>query len=470
MAGNRGLLAALAGVILLNAAAGPLGITASAAGPRWADPVQGPHARDDARHRQDRLQFTAAPTPIAPGPARTSAPVANLAAPSGRPLQREVFAFAPYWALSQNANWNYSLMSTIAYFGLDLYADGTFVKSGNGWNGWNSTNLISTRDQAHQTGARLVLVIKAFDNATICAITYDSAQTAINSTIAEIKAKHVDGVNIDFEGVNAACPNGQSLQAGVTGFTTALSAQVHQQVPGSSVTIDTYSGSASWDAGEFNIGALAPVVDAMFDMAYDMESANMRDPNGAMHAGPTAPLNGWTYNDTLSVTQYLTKAPASKVILGVPYYGGKWSTVDNQPYSTTTSGRTADPYSTVGGDFACAAKDPNGQLKQGWDGTASTPWASWLSPATSTDPNCPAYNTWRELYYDNAQSLGYKYDLVNRSNLRGTGMWDRSDPRPASRRGLPAVSMSSLGATTARSSISGMTAPAGMAGSRSAAT
>jgi hypothetical protein len=416
----RGLLAAAAFgcVVLLNAPGGSIQMAASAASPQWGDPAVGPHARDEARHRQDRIAFTAASAPVAPGPARKSSAAgsANAAAPSGRPLQREVFAFAPWWALNQNANWNYSLMSTIAYFGLDLYADGTFVKTANnGWNGWNSTNLVSTRDQAHQAGARLVLVIKAFDNATICSITYDSAQTAINNTIAEIKAKNVDGVNVDFEGVNAACANGQSLQAGVTNFVTQLSSQVHQQVPGSFVTIDTYSGSASWDAGEFNIAALAPVVDAMFDMAYDMESGNMSG-----HAGPTAPLNGWTYNDTLSVNQYLTKAPASKVILGVPYYGGKWSTVDNQPYSTTTSGRMAEAYSTVSGDFACAA---NNQLKQGWDGTASTPWASWLSPATSSDPNCPAYNSWRELYYDDVQSLGLKYDLVNRANLRGSGMW-----------------------------------------------
>ena len=425
----RRLLAAtaLVCVILLNPPVGSTGMVASAAIRQWADPAQGPHARDDAQHLRDRLAFTPAPTPVAPGPARRSSAVGATAAPSGRPLQREVFAFAPSWALSQNANWNYSLMSTIAYFGLDLYADGTFVKTANnGWNGWNSTNLISTRDQAHLAGARLVLVIKAFDNATICAVTYDAPQTAINSTIAEIRAKNVDGVNVDFEGSNETpcANNGKSVQGGVTSFMTQLSSQVHQQLPGSFVTMDTYSGSASWDSGEFNIGALAPVVDAMFVMAYDMESANMRDANGVNHAGPTAPLNGWTYNDTLSVNQYLTKAPASKVILGVPYYGGKWSTSDNQPYSTTTSGRTADAYSNVSGDFACAAKMPNNQLKQGWDGTASTPWASWLSPATSPDPNnCPVYNSWRELYYDNVQSLGLKYDLVNRANLRGSGMW-----------------------------------------------
>jgi hypothetical protein len=413
MPSNPLLALALGSMIALTIPGAP--VVAGTTVPHWADPTPGPHAGDDARHRQDRLAFTPARTAITPRGTRLSAPLA--ATPSGRPLQREVFAFAPYWSLSQNTAWKYSLMSTVAYFGLDLYADGSFVKgSNNGWNGWNSQDMVNTINQAHQAGGRVVVVIKAFDNPTICSLVYNSAQTAITNTITQIKAKNIDGVNVDFEGSNTTCPNNLSLQAGLTSFMGQLTSQVHQQVPGSFVTIDTYSGSASWDAGEFNIGALAPVVDAMFDMAYDMESGNMYG-----HAGPTAPLNGWTYNDTLSVNQYLTKAPASKVILGVPYYGVKWSTSSNQPYATTTSGRTAEPYANVGGDFFCAA---NSQLKQDWDATASTPWASWLSPLTSPDPaNCPAYNSWRELYYDNAQSLGYKYDLVNRTNLRGSGMW-----------------------------------------------
>ena len=30
---------------------------------------------------------------------------------------------------------------------------------------------------------------------------------------------------------------------------------------------------------------------------------------------------------------------------------------------------------------------------------------------------------WREIYYDDATALGQKYDLVNRTNLRGAGIW-----------------------------------------------
>jgi hypothetical protein len=257
------------------------------------------------------------------------------------------------------------------------------------------------------------VVIKQFNEATINGIVTNptSTQAAITNTINAIQAKGLDGVNVDFEGNNnTSYPN---IQSGMTNFMTQLSQQVHAKWPSSEVSIDTYSGSASWDGGIFKIGDLAPVVDAMFVMAYDMPFMNMPG-----LAGPNAPMTHWTYNDTLSVSQYLSKAPASKVLLGVPYYGYKWSTSSNQPNASTTSGATADTYATTVSELACG--EPN--MNSGWDAYGQSPWLGWFSPATG-DPCGANLNSWRELYYENAQSLGYKYDLVNSNNLRGTGMW-----------------------------------------------
>ena len=367
----------------------------------------GPHARDEARHRADPITFAPARTATVPRAARP------LAAPYTGKLQREVFGFAPYWSLPQNASWNYGLLSTIAYFGLDVNGDGSFATTTRGWSGWTSQDLVDVINRAHAAGDRVVVVIKAFDEATINSIvTTGATQTAITNTINAIASKNLDGVNVDFEGSsNSSYPN---IQGGLTNFMGQLSAQVHQRFPGSLVSVDTYSGSASWDGGFFNIRTLAPVVDAFFVMAYDMSFGNMSG-----QAGPNAPLTGWTYNDTTSVAQYLTKAPASKVILGVPYFGYKWSTTGTQPYARAVSGSgaLADTYAGVLDDFTCAL-----QLTRSWDDTAASPWASWWSPATG-DPCAGNRNSWRELYYDDATSLAKKYDLVNANNLRGTGMW-----------------------------------------------
>lgn len=412
-------LLALRAISVVIALAGMSLATAEAAttGPlKNADPSVGPNARDEMRHTHDRLHFDAARSPILPRQSIAAVHTSSRMQPAGfnaaGGVQREVLGFAPYWSLSSGGNWNYSLLTTVAYFGLDVNADGSFNTSSSGWSGWNSQQLVTVINSAHQAGDRAVVVIKAFDEATINSIVNNptATQAAITNTINAIALKNLDGVNVDFEGsASASYPD---IQSGFTNFMTQLSAQVHQRWPGATVTVDTYSGSASWDGGMFRIGALAPVVDGLFVMAYDMVFGNLPG-----QAGPNAPLNGWTYNDTTSVAQYLSKAPASKVILGVPYYGYKWSTTSNVPYAATSGGAAAERYADLQSDFSCAL-----QLSHGWDSTGQSPWASWWSPAVN-DPCGGNHNSWRELYYDDATSLRIKYGLVNANNLMGTGMW-----------------------------------------------
>jgi spore germination protein YaaH len=410
---------AILGLLLLAMLAVGQATPVVAASPTRVDPTVGPHARDEARHANDATHFAPARSAIMPRRVTTGVSRVGGAQPMGLNasggVTREVFGFAPYWALPGNANWNYNLLTTVAYFGLDINADGSISTITNSWTGWNSQDLVDTINRAHAAGDRVVVVIKAFDEATINQIvtTPGVTQTAITNTINAIASKNLDGVNVDFEGHES--PSYPNIQSGFTNFMTQLALQVHQRWPSAMVSADTYSGAASWDNGIFKIDALAPVVDALFVMAYDMSFGNTPG-----HAGPNAPLNGWTYNDTTSMQQYLAKAPASKIILGVPYYGYKWSTTTNQPYGSAVPGTpaNADTYQGVLDDFNCGPQ----QLAKAFDSTGQSPWATWWSPAAS-DPCDGNHNSWRELYYDDANSLGLKYDLVNANNLRGTGMW-----------------------------------------------
>ena len=409
----------VASLVLVVGMLVPVPLSGVAASPSvaQADPGVGPNARDEARHAHDKLQLAPATTSALPARPLRALPqrgtINGTAINPASGVDREVFGFAPYWAIANSSQWNFSLLTTVAYFGLDINADGSISTTTNGWTGWNSQNLVNTINAAHAAGDRVVVVIKAFDNATINSIvtTPSATQAAVTNTINAIAAKNLDGVNVDFEGSSSSGYPG--MQSGLTNFMHQLSSQVHQRWPQAMVSIDTYSGSASWDGGIFKIGDLAPNVDAFFIMAYDMAFGNMSG-----HAGANSPLNGGTYNDTTSVTQYLTKAPASKILLGVAYYGYKWSTVDNTPNSTASGGAQADTYAGVLTDLTCGAQ----QLTQSWDSIAASPWASWYSPA-SNDPCGGNHGSWRELYYDNAASLGDKYDLVINNNLLGTGMW-----------------------------------------------
>ncbi|MBV8301320.1 MAG: hypothetical protein JOY68_05310, partial [Candidatus Dormibacteraeota bacterium] len=311
---------------------------------------------------------------------------------------------------SWSSDLNFSLLSTIAYFGVNVNSDGSLVTSDSGYAGWWSPQLTQLMSSAHAAGDRVVLTVKSFDNGTIASITGSETtrQQLIANVINQLRTRGGDGVNVDFEGTDS------SVSANFTTFIGELYSALIAQVPQQSyLTVDTYA-SARQGGTMYDLSGLVPHLDAFDLMGYGFASASQ--------AGPTAPLHGDWYNVTQSVTDYMDTygVPASKLILGVPYYGYKWSVSNPTPGNDGVqpgSNDSADTYSGALSDFACAQ-----QLRQFWDPTFDEPYATWYSPQTN-DPCGGNWNSYRELYYDNAQSLGDKYDLVNADGLRGIGIW-----------------------------------------------
>jgi hypothetical protein len=187
------------------------------------------------------------------------------------------------------------------------------------------------------------------------------------------------------------------------------------------LSVDTYASAAADPLGFFDVPTLNGFVDSFFVMAYDLEYSNwQRPPLGCatMCLGPTAPLSGYYYNDTATTSQYTATVPASKVLLGVPYYGRKACVANGTaPNQVPTSSVVADTYLDAVGEASATevqagsyvshrdANDPAGQER----------WDTWFN----TTLNCT-----RQLYWDDTVSLGAKYDIVNSYNLRGVGIWN----------------------------------------------
>ena len=335
---------------------------------------------------------------------------------------REVFGFALASSLGDAAlgypSWNFSLLSTVAFFGLHVNSGGSLVADP-GWNVWNSSLLTGLLQTAHAHGTKVVvtLILQDFSpgTPTMCAGLINRA-TTVAQAATQVRAKGVDGVNVDYEGLNGTCQNGMTSRAMLTDFVRLLRQALP---PPSYLSVDTYASSATDSLGFFDVASLNPYVDSFFVMAYDLEYANYRhSPPGCVSfcLGPTAPLTGYFYNDTSTASQYVAAVPASKVILGIPYYGRKSCVSVATPNQYPASDVVADSYVSATGESTATgvATGSYAVHRDSVDPSGHERWDTWIN----TSMNCT-----RELYWDDTTSLAAKYDLVNRDGLRGVGIW-----------------------------------------------
>jgi hypothetical protein len=311
---------------------------------------------------------------------------------SAQPQRKhEVFGFAPYWTLPQEQNFDFSSLSTVAYFGVDVNGDGSLVQSGAGWSGFQSSDLVDLVARAHAARTRVVLVAKTFDAAALHRLSTDpSAADRMAGQLAQaIRWKGMDGANLDFEGGDGAD------RAGFTAFVTRVSQDLHAADSHWQVTVDTYASAALDAAGMVNVGALAPAVDGFFVMAYDMNSSGS--------PSPTAPLNGREWNDTRAMSSYLAVVPAAKVLLGIPFYGYQWPTSDGSSRARAVGAAHAISYSQL------AAARPPVQ----WDDPDGVPYTAYQDTS----------GQWWQAYFDDPQSVAMKTQLADGLGLAGVGVW-----------------------------------------------
>jgi spore germination protein YaaH len=355
-------------------------------------------------------------------PFKAPAPMAAVGGAGGP--QREIFGFALASSLSDPTigypSWNFSLLTTVAFFGLHINDNGT-IASDSGWTVWNSSATSGLLTKAHASATKVVLtiILQDFSSGTphMCAgLAHPS--TTIAATVAQVKAKGVDGVNVDYEGLNGTCGTSDLWRARHE-FLTFMSGLRAALPAGSYLSVDTYASSAADPAGFFDVPNLNRSVDSFFVMAYDLEYSNeYRAPLNCSRfcLGPTAPLTGYYYNDTSTSSQYVAKVPASKVILGVPYYGRKACVSSGTPNQYPTSSVVADGYLDASGEstYYQVKAGSYAAHRDAHDPAGGERWDTWFN----TSLNCT-----RELYWDDAVSLGQKYSLIVKDNLRGVGIW-----------------------------------------------
>lgn len=341
----------------------------------------------------------------------------------------EVFGFAPHWTLDKMDNVDFSVLTTLAYFGVDIGANGALVRDDAGYESLGSEPAQKLFAKARDHGTRVVLTVTQMENATIMGfLSNEKAQAqAVEEIVAEVKAQGMDGVNIDIEYLgNASAEQRDALST----FVAQLTTRMHKEMQGSSVTISVYA-SAVKEQKLYDVAALSKDSDGIFMMAYDFAAA------GSDAAMPTAPLYGhkegdYWYDISSAVEDFLTVMPADKLILGLPWYGYDYAVHAPEVKAETNKGyyqwvkrgkrtvRVFVPQQGRAQTYAIAqdtiTPDMQGvsEFKEGWDETGKVGFKAYRLASN---------NTWRMLFFDDTRSLGIKYDFAKEKQLKGVGMW-----------------------------------------------
>src|SRR3954453_6266391 len=328
----------------------------------------------------------------------------------------EIFGYLTYWNLA--AQIDYGAMTTVAYFGLTAGANGKLVRrDSNGtltteYSRWQSTTVNNAIASAHAHHDRFVLTVErmAWDDAgkaaTRALLSSPTARTTlVKDIVGEVQARGIDGVSLDFE------PLLGDQRDNFAAFVVELRKALSVANPAYQITFATTGSQTAAALSMINQLTSSGAADAVIIMAYPLRGLD------AQYAGGLAPMRSATSYDLVEIANsYLTAVAANKIVMALPWYGREWPTV------------TADLNSRVQTDQALYGRAHNidyadaltyaRQYGRSLDATEMTAWTALRGRSCSS---CP--ETWVQVYYDDIDTLGYKFDWVASKGMAGIGIF-----------------------------------------------
>jgi chitinase len=394
MAGRRRIVLVVVLVAALAVAAG----TAVTLGVRGGAP---PPARPSLAQRDLALEtrtVAAAAARVAIAYPTTPDEPAPVWSPSAfhTPLPgHQILGFVPYYSLGELTSADYRDATTIAYDGVEITAGGGLDEgtADPGWADLASPGFADLVADAHSAHDQVLLTAFSESQSVIASVTrHPEAGANLAQQLQPVLADdRLDGVDLDVEG------SGKADRPGFVAFMRSFTAALHSSDPSAVVVLDVYPGSAGDASSFFDIPALAPLVDSLFVMAYDMYQPGRASPNAPL-ASPTLGLS-----DVQTLLRYTAVVKPSKLLLGVPFYGYDFTTSSSRPgAATTTPAPEAVTWqSIVAADHAAL-----------WDPASDTPWYAFK-----------LHGRWHETYFDDPASIALKTALAAQLHLAGVGVW-----------------------------------------------
>jgi spore germination protein YaaH len=240
---------------------------------------------------------------------------------------------------------------------------------------------------ARTDGDRLIpTVANAFDGQKISEILHDPNRYRWHIALLVDKAvnSNYDGIDLDYENLK---PEDRDLYSQ---FVFDLAQALHAKGKLLTVTVQpkTQEPGEIPSTRAHNYAALGQAADYIRIMAYDKHYSG----------GPPGPVAPLSWVDQV-VAFAVSQIPKEKIILGIPTYGYDW------PLTAGGKGKS------VVHDQAAAVSFSRG-APVNWDAGSATPFINY----NDGDVN-------RVIWFENAQSIQAKVDLVKKYDLAGVVFW-----------------------------------------------
>ncbi|MCA9491663.1 MAG: glycoside hydrolase family 18 protein [Myxococcales bacterium] len=317
--------------------------------------------------------------PQRPNPNQRAGTYTQLRASNDRPSVT-VYGYWPYWT-DPLSTMPWDQLTHIAIFDINTDASGNLTNTTH-WTS-NAANAVAL---AAPHNVKVHLCLTSFDDVVMNSVLSSASNRSrlVTNLRNQVNAYGADGVNIDFEGLDAP------QKANFVSFLQELSAQVDE--------VYVAMPAVDWN-GSYDYDQIAFATDGLFVMGYDYYWSGG-------NPGPVSPLYGsarWgTYSLDWSLTDYRTwGAPDASIVMGLPLYGQNWPTTNNNVPGT----RTANASSVT---FGQATIDYTNYTRH-YDTQGDSPYA--FRTATSQE------------WVDDAESVETKADWAVAQNIQGIGFW-----------------------------------------------
>lgn len=228
----------------------------------------------------------------------------------------------------------------------------------------------------------------------------DKRQKLTAACVDDVKGHGYHGVFFDYEGNHLS----SDQKAGYVKYAQETTDALR---PLNASLFVCVGGRPSYEARNYDYKGLAGASDFLFIMGYDMHLYDDYTCELTSQGNVCSPAEASIRSLTAGVEEYLkADVPAEKLVLGLPWYGQRYK----QIVAPINEGQV---------DY----KDVVKALDEGRVKSQSHDKDS-LSKIITCHGDCVPGKGGDKVWYDDAETLGPKFALAGKNNLRGVGIWE----------------------------------------------